>query len=162
MSALEIVGRVETVDLLDSIGARGADLMPLWPVIHQSFLDGEKRRFDDEGPGWAPLAPSTVARKGFATILVETGALKASLTEDKAPGAVYREMPDGLEMGTDYRSPRQGGRWASVALASFHQFGTRRMPARPVIDAFDPYVATWAPLLADYLTAGVVPEGVVA
>lgn len=164
MSWIEVTGVPETVDALDVVGSRASDMTPVWPAVYESFLKGEEGRFDAEGPGWAPLAESTLAEKarmGYPpNILVATGALKASLTKALAQGAVYRPLPSSLEMGTDYRSPKQRGAWAGTALGAFHQYGTTRMPARPIIDAEDTYVEEWGPLISEWLIRGVVPETV--
>ncbi len=157
MSFMELTGAVETVDNLATICERAFDFSPIWAAAYGIFLRGEADRFDAEGPGWAPLKPSTVARKGFATILVETGKMRESLTQAGAEGAVFRPSAANAEMGTAYRSPRQGGQWAAVALASFHQEGTDRMPARPVIDPEDAYSDEFGPLLAGWLLLGEVP-----
>lgn len=61
-----------------------------------TWLDGEMRRLEAEhakffakaedpaGKKWAPLAPSTVKRKGHATILVDKVKLKPSLTQPQS------------------------------------------------------------------------------
>jgi hypothetical protein len=151
---LELTGAADAVDALDAIGMRAIDFMPVWPAIYEAFLRGEATRFAEAGPGWAPLKPSTVARKGFGTIMVETGALRESLTMGGAPGAVLRTTPAGAEMGTDYRSPRQRGAWATVALAYFHQEGLPPNPVRKTIDSEDDYVDDFAPIIGEWLMGG--------
>lgn len=79
---------------------------------------GEQR--DPAGDPWKPLARSTVRRKGHSTILVETGRLRASMTQ---PNAGVREMFQeggniGLIVGTD------------VPYSIYHLRGTSRMPKR--------------------------------
>jgi hypothetical protein len=63
-------------------------------------------------PGWAPLAPSTVARKGFENILFETGTFQQDIS--------YRVEPWKVTFGThqDY--------------IVYTELGTSRMPPRPV------------------------------
>lgn len=153
MSSLElgIEGAAEAEAAFDAIGARAVDLSPVWPELYEVFLEGERDRFASSGPGWAPLQPATVERKGFATIMVESGDLRASLTEAGAPGAVFRSSPDGAQFGTDYKSPRQTKGWAQVALAYFHQEGLPPNPRRPLIDPDDAYVDDFAPLITDWL-----------
>src|SRR4051794_23528439 len=78
--------------------------------------------FDDEGPGWAPLAPSTVlsrAALGYppGPILHRSGRMRRSLTG----GAESTTDIDGTTL-------RLG---SSVPYAEFHQTGTANMPARP-------------------------------
>jgi phage gpG-like protein len=38
--------------------------------------------FQAEGPGWAPLSPKTIARKGSDAILIDTGAMRRSITHE--------------------------------------------------------------------------------
>lgn len=118
---------IESIDdLLDEIAGEFAD-MDWRPWLANSmrgieaehevmFAEQRDPAFDD----WVPLAPSTVRRKGNSTILVETGALKASLTK---PGAGIREMFQegeniGLVFGTD------------VPYSIYHIRGGPRLPIR--------------------------------
>lgn len=162
MAWVEISGVPEAAGRLDAIAERATDLDPVIEGIHQAFMALEKARFDAEGPGWAPLAPSTVAakaRKGQSDrILVATGAMEASFETAGAEGHVFDVVPTGdgltVEMGSEYRSPTQSGRWKQTALGAFHQAGTIRMPARPVIDfdSLDGRAVEWASLLSGWLT----------
>lgn len=124
----------------DSLGRGWTEVLDaLVPIIQ----NGERSIFlEERSPGgnpWAPLAASTIARKGFSKILVETGRLFESLT---TPGGTTdthwetSEDPIVLVFGT------------KVEYAQFHQTGTRRMPARPAVGltqaATDGIVATVA------------------
>lgn len=75
------------------------------------------------GGSWKKLKPSTVARKGHEIILVETGALKKSLSEYDAPFQIHHVTNSTVEFGTEH------------PFAAIHQHGTRdgRLPARPII-----------------------------
>lgn len=76
------------------------------------------------GHGWAPLAPSTIARKRGPGILVETGELMNSLTIRGAPGNVFRVTSNSLEVGSS--NPKAG----------WHQRGhssPTRLPQRLVV-----------------------------
>jgi phage gpG-like protein len=77
--------------------------------------------FDSNLNPWAPLAPSTIKRKGHDRILLETGALRESLVHVGGPGNVAETASRGMIFGTE------------VPYAIFHQTGTRRMPARPPV-----------------------------
>lgn len=72
---------------------------------------------------WEPLAESTIQRKGHDTILVDTGDLKASLTERRKGIRTVDRRGDTLEIafGSD------------VEYLQYHQTGTSRMPARPAL-----------------------------
>lgn len=82
----------------------------------------EQEWFASNGQGtWPPLADSTVARKGHSTILVDTGDLKASITD---PGRAMQIHGVEAEYGTD------------VEYAIYHQDGgyvAGRPPQRQVI-----------------------------
>ena len=77
--------------------------------------------FDSNLNDWPALKPSTIARKGNDRILVETGALRASLVSVGGPGNISATAPRGMLFGTE------------VEYAIFHQEGTRKMPARPPV-----------------------------
>ena len=111
-----------------------------------------RRRFDrlSRGGGeWPPLAPSTLRRKlasgrttisngrrvnnrartaGAGRILVETGALRQSL-EISGANHVRQSIPNGVRTGS--KDPK----------IAFHQWGTARIPARPVYVPPTPQVA---------------------
>ena len=70
---------------------------------------------------WAPLAESTIRRKGHDRILFETGALRESLVNVGGEGNIADANERGLVFGTE------------VPYAGFLQEGTRRMPARPPV-----------------------------
>ena len=94
----------------------------LVPIIQ----DGEREQFlsqvSPSGSSWEPLAPVTVARKGFSAILIDTGRLFESVTTPNGTrDTIWETSAAGsyLVFGTD------------VPYARFHQTGTRKMPARP-------------------------------
>jgi phage gpG-like protein len=107
---------------------------PLHPkmreAVHraQDAWDADGFRFfnrNAKGGGlWPALAPSTVARKKrrgtlAKGILRDTDKLYTSLRKG-SPGNVNRDLPDGVQRGTN------------VPYAIFHQMGTSKMPARPI------------------------------
>jgi HK97 gp10 family phage protein len=69
-------------------------------------------------PGWPPLSPSTIARKGRDTPLLDTGAMRASISSD----GPYKEG--------DAIVAYAG---ATDRKAQWHEFGTSRIPPRPFI-----------------------------
>jgi phage gpG-like protein len=110
------IGEV-THDLL-GMAARAAEPAPILHGIAEALRKTEARLFEEEGGGhWPPLAGSTIAAKGNSRILVETGALMRSLTEDGA-GHVEHVGGDELVFGTT--DPK----------AKWHRSGTSRMPKR--------------------------------
>lgn len=120
------------------------------PQIVADFHHIEKRRFAKEGPGWAPLAATTAAERsrlgigGTNPILDRTGAsyrgrtggqLKRSLTETGAKGSVVRMGVDNMFVGT------------TDPVADFHQYGTKRMPQRKVVDFTEADAERWGIIL---------------
>ena len=109
---------------LGEIGRFVGDMTPYFeaavPVIQRLIGD----TFDQEGPGWAPLKPETIAgriRAGFAAgpILHMSGALRRAATDDAD-----------VDISSDtllYRT--------TLPYAAAHQFGYRPggLPARPFI-----------------------------
>jgi hypothetical protein len=162
----------DTFDMLDTLAGRVGDVAPLSEAIRTAFLAIEKRRFDEEGPGWADLAPSTLAAKaakGYpSAILRATLKLMDSLTDATAEGSVFLpEFADDITsfvLGTSYKSPTQSGKWADTALGAFHQYGadhgTYTMPARPIVDADDGLALDAGGILAEWLSLGTVAAGI--
>jgi len=75
-----------------------------------------------EGTPWPELSPATLRRRHARTpILYKTGALLRSLGEPGAAGHV--EELEGYSLTLGSRLP----------YALYHQTGTRRLPARPII-----------------------------
>jgi phage gpG-like protein len=103
-----------------------ADQQPALAAIADDLREMIARQFASEGRAegapWAKLAPSTLRRRRASTpILYETGALLRSLGEPGAAGHV--EELEGYSLTLGSRLP----------YALYHQTGTRRMPARPII-----------------------------
>lgn len=92
-----------------------------------SYMDGIRQRFGSfsQGEGdWPPLSPRYAKQKlkqyGHELILVRTGHMFTSLFPGQ-PDNIRFVLPDGSVVGTD--DPK----------AHFHQYGTSRMPARPIL-----------------------------
>jgi phage gpG-like protein len=128
---------------LGNFQASLADQSPALRRIAGDFREMIDRQFATEGRAegtpWAPRphpsVPSSVRRGGAkrgvvntrpgaqhaAPLLIRTGALLRSLTGRGAAGHVEQLDDHSLAIGT------------SLPYALFHQTGTRRMPARPII-----------------------------
>lgn len=94
-----------------------AELGVLEKLHEDYFFDAQ----DPGGASWPALAPSTIARKGHSTILIDSGRLLASLTQP-GPEAV-RQVHGGngafeLVFGT------------AVPYSVFHDEATANRPAR--------------------------------
>jgi len=94
--------------------------------------------FSPTGERWAPLAESTVARKGHATILVDKGNLRQSLTVLGSSDNVNAVSERGSLFGT------------RDAKSVFHQFGTSRMPQREHVGTNDDGVDHLAELIVEH------------
>jgi phage gpG-like protein len=106
---------------------RAGNLIPAWDEFASWFGDQERRQFGTRGARWRALWPelaaATVAdkrRDGYnGDTLVRTGALLRSISD--RPLSVERIGRTDMTVGT------------RAGPARFHQYGTRRMPARPLI-----------------------------
>lgn len=100
------------------------------------FYQTGREQFDSQGAAgrsgrWQPLAAATARRKaiegrGFQ-ILVGRGTLQAALTQRGGLGSLIERSGDTIT----FRLPHPAG---------LHQSGTRRMPARKVVDPSDAQV----------------------
>lgn len=101
---------------------------------------------DSNGDAWAPLAPSTIAKKGHDTILVDKKKMRASLvseTGDSIRDIVSEGRIAGAVFGTD------------LEYAGFHVEGTARMPARPPVGISEETIETVTNKVADHTVAAI-------
>jgi phage gpG-like protein len=106
------------------------DMRPAGARFMEYMRSVERSQFDSEGRtgsgGWTPLKPRTVAQKTARgldpRILRAHDDLRKSLTNKSHGNHVERISSDEFFFGT--RDPK----------AKFHQGGTRKMPARRVVD----------------------------
>lgn len=108
------------------LGAKAVDDMVLVMTrIAEDMLRIEAALFSSQGRrgggSWKRLKPDTVRRKGHATILVETGHLKASLTEAGHGDNIMEVTNTTMEFGT------------IDPIAQVHEEGMGVVPRRPVI-----------------------------
>lgn len=80
-----------------------------------------------DGAPHAPLAASTVAKKGFSRILYEYGDLRESVA-GSGSGHIEEVSGNSVVLGTDHQKN-------GAPVASYLQNGTSRMPARPFVGA---------------------------
>lgn len=121
-------------------------------AIVEDFRGMEKRRFNAEGPGWQPLAATTVAQRerlgygGPHPILRRTGLLSDSLT-GQADHSVVRATPTELFVGTD------------VPYAHWHQNGGTtdgRPPQRVIVHVDEADKARWMAILGRWVAGDLV------
>lgn len=98
------------------------DMTPVMTEIGETLrdeaLDAFRQQAAPTGAAWAPLAASTLTRRrgggAGARILQDTGVLRNSITTQLLSSHA-------VAVGT------------RMEYAKFHQFGTRKMPARPML-----------------------------
>lgn len=121
---LTITGDEAAERHLDTMGDRAVDARPVWNVVAGLVMRETRRQFA-LGSGWAPLAASTRERKARqhkpAQAMVDSGALRASLTRRGARGQILDLQRDEMRLGT------------RIFYARFHQRG-KGVPERKVLD----------------------------
>jgi phage gpG-like protein len=127
---------------IDSLREAASDPRGALEEVAADFRQMMTRQFETEGraepaaAGWPPLSASTASRKKPRSgLLVSSGALARSLAEPGAQGAVEIRDARSLTLGT------------RLPYAAFHQFGTRRMPARPLIVLSAARAAKWTEIV---------------
>jgi len=129
---------------LESFEDALADNAPALRQIADDFREMIAQQFASEGRAegtpWparvgAGLAPPSRRAMHTSPLLVRTGALRAALTTPGAAGSVEELYGGSLTLGT------------RLPYALFHQLGTRRMPARPILVLSDERSQRWAELV---------------
>lgn len=100
------------------------DLRPFWPLLVPVFIGWMRDQFSSEGgwggQQWAPLSPAYAVEKARThpgrSILIREGDLRRAASEPR------REA-----------TPRTLTLWIDDPKVDYHQEGTERMPARPLI-----------------------------
>ncbi|SFH12760.1 phage virion morphogenesis protein [Pseudomonas sp. NFACC45] len=88
-------------ELMERLGDLTTPLLDIAEYLHQSTDDRFRRQIAPDGSPWAPLAPSTLAKKKDGRILRETGVLQDTLRHsvsnnelafgtDRAYGAIHQ------------------------------------------------------------------------
>lgn len=123
------------------------DLSPAFDQMAEEFYDWEEQAFDSAGAsagaGWRPLSPRYASWKAKnypgRGVLERELNLRRSLTGPSGPRAVHSIGSRRMEIGTE------------VPYAVFHQEGTGRMPARPVIRLTEANKMRWTRILHRHL-----------
>lgn len=119
------LGHVE--HMLMGMAARAIETRPLLEMFAQQLREITQDTFEAEGPGWEPLSPATVAKKGSTTIGRETDAMMESLVSE-GEGHIEEFFGEELIFGT-HLTNEEGFPYP----VAFDQ-GTRNQPARPIFD----------------------------
>ena len=126
----KIEGQDKLNDALEALELTFKDFRPLFRDAAKLFYEFEKEAFETEGESsaageWAELSPlyELLKEQQFPgkTILRRSDALFRSLTQPNARGSIRRVTETELVIGT------------TIDYALYHQTGTSRMPARPII-----------------------------
>lgn len=148
---LEPLGTGQLGKALQMWAERAGHLAPAFKAVAADFRRLETDTFDKEGPGWQPLAASTLARKrakGLSEKILEaTGALRESLTVEDAEGSIERDEGDSLFVGSN------------IPYGHWHQTGGTtpgRPPQRKAVQITEADKVRWLLIVARYLAAGQV------
>lgn len=141
----EVSGDEATERHLLRFGERMSDARPAFAAVAEMMRIAERERFDAQGPGWAPLAESTVAQKSSEgldpRILHATLALRQSLTEPGGENFAHITS-QGLHFGS------------SNPYGGFHQKGTVSLPVRKVLDFDEGHVRAFTRELQRWMVHG--------
>ena len=142
---IDVDGLDETSEYLKDVRSRMKDLRPVWPRLHDSLKSYIIGNFTAQGlpsGGWKPLDAEYASwkAKNFpgAPMLVQDGGL-------------FRKVSKGPKL----EGMMRGARFQFTGkIARFHQYGTTKMPARPIIFAPDTWVDEAAEEVIDYIVEG--------
>ena len=103
--------------VLAQLRARGTNLQVLLPQIGEALIAAVSDVYDAEGPGWDPLAESTLRQRrgggGGAKMLRDTGLMQRTQ----------------VALGSDYAEA-----YSPAPYAQYHVTGTSKMPKRNPFD----------------------------
>jgi phage gpG-like protein len=132
------------------IGERAIETRPMLEMFAADLEAQMSARFEAEGEGdWAPLADSTVARKGSSVIGRETDAMMNSLTDSGAEGSLREIFGDELVFGTNLVND-DGFPYPVV----FNDGSKTGQPARPLFNLAHLDLRRFSKLVQTYLIAG--------
>lgn len=120
-------------DRLRGLAAQLMDLRPLWPLVFKQWQRHMSEQFATAG-AWGGRAWAPTKRSSGKGILVDTGFMASHVRGPKGPKRSVRARSMTLTIA-DSGTVRGKERPRGVAI--YHQTGTSRMPARPIIP--DPY-----------------------
>jgi hypothetical protein len=144
-------------DLLSGMADRASNWVLAFDAIVESFHSIEARRFADNGPGWAPLAESTISMTGswarqntnYDQILVDTGVLQASLAGGEGFDTEWTPFSVAMMTTVPYAHRHQTGGFR------LHASGAGWPPQRRIVDmAADGAALEWAAILEGWLLEG--------
>lgn len=149
MNVKLFIDATEALNKLRAMQDRTADLTPVFQgAIDRFMTDYFVERFATEGSylgtSWAPLAFATVKARGrrghgLGGILYDTGRMRGAFVTGAGEG--YKIF-----------SPVQYVRGALTPYAAFHQAGTVKMVARPIVELTEGLMTPLQQAIADFVT----------
>lgn len=133
-------GVAKAVADIAGLGVRARDPQPIGPEVAAVVNRSTERRFESRGPGWPPLADETEQRKTGSEPLVDSGRLKSAMTHQ----AAKQTDQDELTVSSQQEPP----------YARFHQYGTKRMPKREIVELRPSEQRQVAKLVERYVAKG--------
>lgn len=134
-------------DYLKAVTKRMKNLRPVWPKVQQQLKVYMISNFTSQGlpvGGWKPL-----------------DAEYASLKMQKFPGAPMLVRQGGLFSQVLKGPAMQGGRSNAEfsfdgKVAAFHQYGTTKMAARPILFAPEEFIEDTGETIIEYIHEGII------
>ena len=115
MADLAIVAETNLGKVLTQLEAQGRNVDKALPIIGEMLVGAVQDVFEAEGPGWEPLAESTMRqRRGGPPykILQDTGVLAGSIAA--RVGSTYVEAVDGTSYGIFHAPDPQRRDWTNL------------------------------------------------
>lgn len=138
----------EAQENLDDMIDRGKDFRPVFRKIREELRSAFSANFLSNGlpvGGWRPLDPQYASWKAVnfpgAPPMVQTGELFRNLASLR-----------GKSSDIDKRTARFGT--SGIKYASFHQYGTSKMPKREIVFVPQGAEQRWSGWAADYIVNG--------
>jgi hypothetical protein len=154
MGMTPLPGNSETIDKIDRMAARAADMAPAMEAVLESYHHFQQEQFANGGGNWAPLADSTILRKTYSDGAFGGGGDPGILIRSQE--MMYSFIGGGDEttaIGPDFMDVM-----SNVLYAGWHQGGDEpRMPQRKLVPSpleDSPLALLWIAILQGYLDTG--------
>jgi hypothetical protein len=149
---VEVWGEEKVEAEMGALIEHSADLAPAYAAVGEAMRAYEVDLFDSEGAisgePWQPLSPETrrtKAQKGYPSdIEIATGELRDSLVDINHPDHIEEITPEFLRFGSEQEN------------AARQQYGTDRMPARPILNFREVDVEGFTRIISHYIRHGIV------
>jgi phage gpG-like protein len=110
MASLEIKAESDLNKVLLGLQQQGQQIDKFLPAIGEMLVGAVHDVFEAQGPGWAPLAPSTIARRrGTSHMILQDTGLMANV--EPRYGSTYAEVVSPASYGGYHAPDPQGRDW---------------------------------------------------